>query len=320
MLEEIKKIKKIELHLHLDGSMSIELASKLSGLDINEVRNKMCSKEKCYNLEEYLKSFNFPISLMQTKENLILTAKDLIKQLIADNVIYAEIRFAPNFHTQKGLTLEEVVDSVLLGLKNSRVKTNLILCLMRGSSKSENLKIIKLAKTYLKKGVGGVDLAGDEKRHKLNEYISLFKIIKKEKIPYTIHAGETDKKDLIEVLKLNSSRIGHGVFAINDDYLMKQIKEKNILLEICPTSNIQTNAFINYNMHPIKKIYDTGINISINTDNRTVSNITLNDEYLNLSKTFKFSINDFKKINRNSLNYAFLSSKEKINILKDLDN
>ena len=130
MLDEIKKLPKVELHLHLDGSVSKELASKLSGLSEDEVLSKMAAPSKCENLSEYLTRFDLPISLMQTKENLYLIAKDLVDRLEKESIIYAEIRFAPMFHTKEGLSYSEIIESVLEGLKtNSNVNTNLILCM-----------------------------------------------------------------------------------------------------------------------------------------------------------------------------------------------
>ena len=279
----------------------------------------MVAQNKCHDLGEYLTKFDFPISLMQTKENLTIIAKDLVDRLERNNVIYAEIRFAPILHTKNGLTYEEVIEAVIKGLrKNKNVKTNLILCLLRGKEKKENLKTIEVASKYLGKGVCALDLAGDEKRYKLTEYLDLFKIIKDKNIPFTIPAGEVDYEDIPVAINLGAKRLGHGVKAIDSPELIKLIKEKNILLEICPTSNIQTNAFLTYKEHPILKLYKDNINISINTDNMTVSNIDLNKEYLNLVNTFNFSLEDFRKINKNAVNYAFLSSLEKIELLEKL--
>ena len=320
MLEKIQNLKKIELHLHLDGSVSLELASCLSGLGLEEVKREMVAPSKCLNLGDYLTKFTLPLSFMQTRKNLKAISGDLVNRLERENVIYAEIRFAPSFHTRKGLTQEEVVTSVLEGLKeNKKVKTNLILCLMRGNADQENLKTIEVAEKYLNKGVCAIDLAGDEKTFKLKEYRSLFLLAKEKKIPFTIHAGEVDQVDISEAIELGAKRLGHGVKCIENKKLIDLIKEKNILLEICPTSNIQTNAFNDFSHHPIYDLYKKNINISINTDNRTVSNIDLNQEYLKLIKTFPFTIDDFKKINRNTLNYTFLSSKEKIELLEKLD-
>lgn len=319
MIDEIKKIKKIELHLHLDGSVSLSLASKLSNLSIENCREKMVASLVCHDLSEYLTKFKLPISLMQTKENLKLIAADLVNRLEKENVIYAEIRFAPIFHTKEGLTIEEIVESVLEGLKENRnVKTNLILCLMRGSDKKDNLKTIEVASKYLNKGVCALDLAGDEKKFKLREYKDLFLLAKSKNIPFTIHAGEVDIDDMPIAIDLGVKRIGHGVKSINDKDLIKEIRNKNILLEICPTSNIQTKAFENYKNHPVYIFYRDNINISINTDNMTVSNIDLNQEYLNLINYLNFTITDLKKINENTVNYTFLSCKEKIELIEKL--
>lgn len=319
MIEEIKKLKKIELHLHLDGSISPREASNLSGLNISLCKEKMIANKKCKDLTEYLEKFSFPISLMQEKENLISIAKNLVDTLEKENVIYAEIRFAPIFHIKNGLSLDDVVLSVLEGLRqNKNVKTNLILCMMRGISKEENLKVIELASKFLNKGVVALDLAGDENKYRLNEYLELFEIAKKKNIPFTIHVGEVDKNDVKDAISLGLKRIGHGVKIIDDSSLINLVKEKNILLEICPTSNIQTNAFLKYSNHPIYDLYKNKVNISINTDNMTVSNINLNKEYLNLVNNFNFTIKDLYKINKNSINYTFLSPDEKIKLLIEL--
>lgn len=311
-------MKKIELHLHLDGSVNLTLASTLSKLDLNIVKNKMIAPFKCKNLGDYLTRFDFPISLMQTKENLELIASKLADDLINDKVIYAEIRFNPLAFTSI-LTLDEVITSVLRGLNNKKIKTNLILCMMRGYSHDDNLKIINLAKKYLGKGVVAIDLAGDEKKYKLKEYLSLFEYAKSLNIPFTIHAGETDKIDILSAINLGARRIGHGVFSITDENLIQELRKKDILLEVCPTSNIQTNAFNTYLDHPIKKLYDLNIKINLSTDNMTVSNTTLEKEYEIVKKYNNLTDLDLLKMNKDSIDYAFLSDLEKEELRKQLD-
>lgn len=317
MNEYLKKLKKIELHLHLDGSISLDLASKLSNLSLEEVKKKMIAKDKCLNLSDYLTRFNFPIELMQTKENLTLIASDLINRLKDEEVIYAEIRFAPMFHTKGGLTMEEVVEAVLLGLKsNPNIKTNLILCMMRGMSKEDNLKTIEIASKYLNKGVCAIDLAGAEDKYPLDEYLTLFEIAGKKNIPFTIHAGENGSaKEVEKAIKIGAKRIGHGIHTIDDMNVLDLIKERDILLEICPTSNVQTNAVNTYKEHPIYKLYLDNIPLNINTDNSTVSNVTLTEEYTKLSKYFPFTKEDYKIININAIKHSFLSDKEKEELL-----
>lgn len=312
MINKLRKIPKIELHLHLDGAMSIGLACKLSGLTFGEVFDKMVAPCKCHNLSEYLTKFEFPISLMQTKENLELVAKDLVKRLISQNVIYAEIRFAPMFHTKNGLTYDEIITSILKGLNSSRkIKTNLILCLMRGGSKFDNMKTLDAAYKYLGKGVCAIDLAGDEEKYLLDDYYKYFELAKKRNIPFTIHAGEVKEDEIRKAISLNPKRLGHGITTINDNDLCNLLKVKDILLEICPTSNVQTNIVVNYNDHPIKKLYDNNVMINVNTDNPSISNVTLTEEYLKLYEKFNFTIDDFKKMNVNAINHAFLTDDEK---------
>lgn len=321
MLEEIKKIPKVELHLHLDGSLDIIKASELSGLSISEVKKKLIAPSKCENLSDYLASFQFPISLMQTKENLEEIASSLVNYLESENVVYAEVRFAPVFHTNKGLTYEEVIESVLKGLNSNKyVKTNLILCMMRDSSDEDNLKVIDIALKYLNKGVCAIDLAGAEDKYPLDNYLHLFKLAHSKNIPFTIHAGEVGSaSEVKKAIDVGAKRIGHGIHAIDDELVLNEILKKDILLEICPTSNVNTNTVTSFFKHPILKFYRKSIPFSINTDNKTVSNITLSEEYLKLLKTFNFTIDDFYKINRIAIKHAFLSLEEQEELLKSFN-
>lgn len=306
-----KDIPKIELHLHLDGSVRPETIADMLKIDINKVKEETIAKEKCSDLNDYLTKFELPIKAMQTKENLKRITHELISDLKDENVIYAEIRFAPIKHIEN-LTLEEVVEAVTQGLKNEDVKTNLILCMMRDSSYEENLKIVELAKKYLNKGVVGLDLAGAEALYKTKTFEQLFKKASKEQIPFTIHAGEADGPSSInDAISFKASRIGHGIRAIEDEKTIKKIITENILLEICPTSNVQTNAVKTYENHPIKKLFDLGCKVSINTDNRTVSNVTLTKEYELLNKYLNFSLDEIIKINLETIKHTFLSEKEK---------
>ena len=308
----LKNIPKVELHLHLDGSVRLDTASKLTGKSIEEVRSLMIAKEKCHDLNEYLTKFNLANEIMQSQENLTRIAKELVEDLKKDNVIYAEVRFAPLLHTKKGLTGEKVIEAVLLGLKDEDLKVNLILCMMRQFSFEDNLKTIELASKYLDKGVVAIDLAGAEALYPTANFERLFQIAKDKNIPFTIHAGEADGKDsILSAINFNTKRIGHGVRCIEDNETLNIIKKNNITLEVCPTSNIQTGIFENYYDHPIKKLYDMNVLVTINVDNMTVSNIDLTQEYEKLVKIFNLNIEDLKKINLNAIDAAFLTDKEK---------
>ena len=314
----IEKLPKVELHIHLDGSIRPSTAAYLLNKSIDDVSNNMIASDKCEDLNEYLTKFDYPEKILQTKENLERVAYELAFDLKKDNVIYAEIRFAPLKHIKEGLTLDSVVDSVLDGLSKVNIKTNLILCMMRNDTYSDNLKVIELASKYLNKGVCGIDLAGAEALYKTSSFKELFVMAKKYNIPFTIHSGEADGYDsILATINFGATRIGHGIRAIEYDDLINLIIDNNILLEVCPTSNVQTNAVDKYTDHPIKKLIDKGVNVSINTDNRTVSNISLNLEYKKLQECFGFTKELFIKTNLNAIEHAFVSLDEKAKLKKE---
>lgn len=311
-------MKKIELHLHLDGSVNIDYVSKKLGKKTEEVKSEMEVDETCSSLTDYLQKFKLPISIMQSKESLEEISYELVEELKKDDVIYAEIRFAPNFHTQK-LSLNEVVDSVLKGLSRGKIKTNLILCCMRGDTKENNEKIIDLAYQYLNKGVCAIDLAGDEKNYPNELYSYIFEKCKKLNIPFTIHAGEASGYQSIEqAIALGTKRIGHGIRAIENEETIKKLIDKNITLEICPTSNLNTLS-MDIKNHPVYELYKKGVKVTINTDNRTVSNTSLEKEYDILKKTFQFQDMDFIKMNKNAIEASFLNQEEKEKLLLELE-
>ena len=159
----MENLKKVELHLHLDGSVRPSTIASILNIKEQKVKEKICVDHNTKNLEDYLSKFKLPISIMQTKENLTRISYELALDLKKDNVIYAEIRFAPLFHTKQGLTIEEVITAILDGLKQVPIKINLILCMMRGSNYEDNYKVIEAAYQFRNKGVVGIDLAGDEK-------------------------------------------------------------------------------------------------------------------------------------------------------------
>lgn len=314
-------MKKVELHLHLDGSIRVKTASELAGISYECAKSKMVVDNYQGDLNEYLTKFDFPVSLMQTKENLIRISKELAEDLVKDEVIYAEIRFALEQHVNLGLTYDEIIESVLTGLgKVKGVKTNLILCMMRNHSEEINKKVIDTAKKYLQNGVCSVDLAGAEALFPTKSFKGLFMYAKEKGVPFTIHAGEADGPESIKAaLCLGTKRLGHGVRIIEDDYLLAYAKDNNIILEVCPTSNLQTGIFKSIKEHSVRKLYDTGVKVTVNTDNRTVSNTNLNKEYMLLKDELGFSDNELKQMNKWAIEAAFLSKGEKDELLKKIE-
>lgn len=315
----MKNLKKIELHLHLDGSINIDYAKKMIN---SNVEKELKANDKCANLKEYLEKFTLPLSLLQTKENLEKFSNLLIEDLTKDNVIYAEIRFCPYLHTKEGLTMEEVIESVLKGLRNDKnIKTNLIICMMRNLSEKTNIEIINVTEKYLNKGVAALDLAGDEASYDNEKFSKLFEIAREKQIPFTIHSGEAGSyKNVLSAIKYGAKRIGHGIKSIENQKVIEEIIKNNITLELCPTSNVQTNAIDKYENHPIKELIDKKVLVTVNTDNRTVSNITLQKEYEKLSNYFNFTPEDFKKMNINAVKAAFLTEEEKQKLIYIIEN
>lgn len=319
-MRKYETIKKVELNCHLDGSLNIDLASQWSKKSKNELKYILTKSSGIKTLSDYLEKFALPIELLQTKVHLKDAAKVLAETMAQENVIYAEIRIAPLSHTAKGLTIDEVIESVLLGLRLSTLKSKLILTMKREASLEENKLIIDTAKKFLNRGVCAVDLAGDESLFPTSTFKELFEYANSEQVPFTISAGETGiYKDIDVALTFGAKRIGYGVAAIKSFRTMEALKNSHIPLEICLSSNIDTGLYDDIKSHPVARLYDSGVPITINTDNRTLSKTDLAHEYYLLDKYFGFTKEDFNKINRIAIKNAFLSDEEKEKLLKELN-
>ena len=317
MLEDLKKI---ELHVHLDGSVRPSTVSEILGLPIEKVEKEMCFKESRKDLNEYLSKFDLPLSIMQNKEGLIRVSRELAEDLRKDNIIYAEVRFAPHKSTLKGLTLDEVVESTLEGFNQvDGIKIRVILCMMRDFDVETNLEVIDLAEKYLDKGVCAIDLAGAEGLYPTRNFEDLFEIARKRRIPFTIHAGEADGVESIKsALSFGTKRLGHGVRVLDDSDLLEYTCNNGILFEVCPTSNIQTGASTSYKEHQLRTLFDEECDCLFNTDNRTVSNTTLTKEMSLMIENQGFTINDLKTMTRRAVKYTFLSKDEQTELLEKL--
>lgn len=321
-------IPKIELHCHLDGSVRpetiIELAKKkeikIPSYNLDEIKEKLIAPEECDSLDEYLKRFDLPLKVMQDSESINRITFELLEDAVFENVKYIEIRFAPVLHTNGGLSQEEAIKAVEEGIlkaeKYFNIEANIIVCCMKHLSEDEAIKTIKAAKNSNCKKVKAIDLAGGEDEGFADKFINAMDYAYKAGFHITIHAGEAAgwKNVIDSIKKLHAERIGHGVRIIKNKDAMDYVKENNIMLEICPTSNVQTKAVENIESHPIKKIIDYGIPVSLNTDNRTVSNTSVGKEISLCSEVFDMNTIDFLKIYMDSVKYSFAeeSTKEKL--------
>ena len=332
-----RKITKfIDLHFHLDGSITVEIAKKLAelqniNLDVKndlELESKLSVQENCQSLNDFLGCFPLPLSLLQTKEGLTESIKLTAENISSQGVIYAEIRFAPQLHKEKGMSQEDAVKAALKGLQRIKdnkipIKVNLILCFMRGNdTKAENEETLRLAKKYLVEdgGVVAVDLAGAEAIFPTSDYKSLFTKAKKYGIPFTIHAGEADGPESVRTaIEFGAKRIGHGTRAYKDKSVVELIKEKGIFLEMCPTSNKQTHAIESIKEFPFMDYLKQGIKVTLNTDDMGIEGTTLQKEFELMEREFKLNYEEEKSILLNSVNAAFTSDKVKDELKRQLD-
>ena len=318
-------MKYIDLHIHLDGSLPPETIVKLAELsgyrlpaDSPEaLRPYLTVGAGCTDLNEYLRKFGIPLKVLQRADCLELAAYDLLRALSAQGVIYAEPRFAPGSHCARGLTQAQVTEAVLSGLKQGMrdfpIRANLILCCMRGADNhAANLETVRVAAGYRDKGVCCIDLAGAEALFPTREHGYIFDEAKRLEMPFIIHAGEAAGPDSVRAaLDFGARRIGHGIAAASDPALLEQIRREKVPLEVCVTSNVQTKAVPDAAHHPIVNLLEQGIPVTLNTDNMTVSDTTLEGEFALVRRTFGLTPRQERQLLENAVNAAFLSAGEK---------
>ncbi|MCP5102531.1 MAG: adenosine deaminase [bacterium] len=279
---------------------------------------------KCKNLADFLDRLAPAIDLMQTKKNLQLVTQDLFRQFQLDNVIYAEIRFAPLLHLNEGLTPDEVVtiveEEVTRMTEKTGIEARIILCTLRHFSEEQSLQTAQLVESFRGTRVAAMDLAADEAGFPLDAHVSAFEFAFHRSLPLTAHAGEAKGPESVrETLeKLKPSRIGHGVRSIEDPRLIKKLIKENIHLEVCPACNVQIDVFDSYQDHPLDRLYRAGVSVGINTDSRTVTDITLSEEYRRLRQVFGWGREDFFQCNANALAAAFLPLNKKEMLIQEL--
>lgn len=327
MNEKIDSMKNlVELHIHLDGALSVDNCKKLAsiqGIDIpsdEEIFNLLTVSSDCHDLNEFLTKFEFPLTLLQSSLGIKCALKNLQDELVEQGLVYAEIRFAPQLHTCNGLSQEDVILSAIEGLNESSLKCNLILCCMRGNDNhDENMETVRLAKKYLGKGVCAIDLAGAEGLYPTKDFEDIFVYANELGVPFTIHAGEADgPSSVYDAIRFGAKRIGHGVRSFEDLELVKKISSLGITLEVCPTSNICTCIYGKISDMPIKYFIDNGVNVTISTDDPSVCNVKLKDELKSISSAFDLSYEDIVKLQLNAINASFAdepTKKEVIDIL-----
>ncbi len=320
----------IDLHLHLDGSLSVDFVWEemiRQELDLGirtkeELEHRLTCPEPCLSLNQYLTCFDLPLKVLQKKDAITRSLMYLRKELEEEALLYAEIRFAPQLHRSEGLSQEEVVLAAIEGISKGAttegLKTNLILCCMRGDANYEaNRETIALADRYKQAGVVAVDLAGAEAVYPTQSFKDLFSYARGLGLNITIHAGEAaGPESIYHALAFGAKRIGHGIQARYDQALMEELKNREIYLETCPTSNVQTKAVKSIEDHPLVEFMKRGLLVTINTDNRRVSNTNLSKEIEVIRKQFGLSKKEEKQLYLTAAEAAFLSKEEKEDLVR----
>ncbi len=305
------KFPKTDLHCHLDGSLRLEtilqLAEeqkvKLPADDPDKLADLVImNQNKCQGLDDYLKAFQITLAVMQTEKALTQVAYELLADCAKENIWYIEVRFSPILHTRKGLKPIQVLDAVIEGLtsgeKDFGVKWGIIICGIRDISPEISVQLAELCVAYKHRGVLGFDLAGSEEEHPAKDHLEAFYIIINNNINCTVHAGESYGPESIHqaLHYLRTHRLGHAVRLKEDGDLLNYVNDHRIPLEICLSSNVHTRAVPDYERHPLRFYYDYGLRVTINTDNRLMSNTTVTKELYLASKHLNFTLDEIKNL------------------------
>jgi adenosine deaminase len=309
-LSFFEQLPKTDLHVHLDGSLRLETIIELAreknielpSMDPAVLRRTMHLGENCGSLVEYLKAFDVTLRVLQHKDNLFRVAYELAEDAARENVRYMEVRYAPMLHTREGLKLTSVVEAVLAGLRAAQeeygIESNVILCGIRNVSPESSLEMAELAVAYKGRGVVGFDLAGAEYDHPAKHHRRAFQLVRDNNINVTIHAGEAYGPESIAqaIHVCGAHRIGHGCRLREDGDLLHYVNDHRIPLECCPSSNVQTGAVTTLASHPLKFYFNLGLRVTVNTDNRLVTDTTVSKELWICHKEMGLPLADIKSI------------------------
>lgn len=342
--DQIKRLPKALLHDHLDGGLRpetiISLAQKIGYKKLpteDPVKLANWFEESCnsHSLVRYLETFSHTIAVMQSEEAIIQVARECAIDLSRDGVVYAEVRAAPELSTEQGLTLNQVVEATIEGYKQgmaeaakegNTIRVESLLCGMRQNNRSQEAAeaVIK----FRNKGVVGFDIAGPEDGFPPTNQLDTFGYLRKENAHFTIHAGEAyGLPSIWEAIQIcGAERLGHGVRIIDDiDFststpklgpLASYIRDRRIPLELCPTSNLQTGAAKTYAQHPLGQLAELRFRVTLNTDNRLMSNTSMSNEMIQCVKSFNWKFSDLQRVTVNALKSSFIPFEERLEIIE----
>ncbi len=311
---------KTDLHVHLDGSMRLESILDIArkggidlGADTKESLGALIGTGKLHNsLDEYLRGFAITLKVLQTREGLYRAAYELAEDASKENIEYMEVRFSPILHTQDGLTLTAIMEAVLAGLRDARtdfgVHSGVIVCGIRNMSPTVSLRLAELSVAFKNRGVVGFDLAGSEYNYPAKDHLDAFNRILSNNVNVTIHAGEAYGPESIHqaLHYCGAHRLGHGTRLREDGDLLNYVNDHRIPMEMCVSSNVQTGAVKELSEHPIKFYLDLGLRVTLNTDNRLITDTTMTGEYLVVYKHFGLRPREILDLVMNGVKSSFI--------------
>lgn len=318
---EILNMPKIDLHCHMDGSMTRSSISEILGREVSA--SELQVPDECKSLAEYLNKFDVPLECIQTREGLKKSAKDFLLSLTKDHMKYVEVRFAPQLSRHQGLNCTEVMEAVLEGLEEAKSECGIlyqvIACTMRHHDDETNIRMLKECREFLGAGLCAVDLAGDEGGFPTANFQNVFDYARKLDYPYTIHAGECGSvQSILDAVEMGAKRIGHGIAMRGNLEVQKILAAKHIGVEMCPISNYQTKAVKPGELYPIREFAKNGVLATLNTDNRTVSNTNIAKEMNFLHENFEITEEELRQYQLNAIDVAFCDDAMKYEIWKAL--
>lgn len=326
----IHALPKAELHCHLDGSLRVQTVIELAaeqGLPLpaytaDALKPHLSVSMAGGNLESYLKVFDITTSVLQYPEALYRVTYELAQDCAGEHIRYLEIRFSPILHIQKGMRMNEALEAVLKAKtqaeKDLNIVIGIIICSIRHMDPASSLSLAELCVAYKNRGVVGFDLAGAEENFPAKDHREAFYLIINNNINTTVHAGEAyGPRSIHQALHyISANRLGHGTRLQEDEDLLNYVNDQRIPLEMCLTSNVHTGAVNSMAEHPIRRYFDAGIRVTLNTDNRLVSSTTLTDEYMIAIEQFGVTIDELKYLLLNGFKSAFLPYRQKVELIQ----
>lgn len=329
-LSLLQRLPKTDLHCHLDGSLRTTTLLELAALhgvdlpadDVEGLERAIHKGEICGDLVEYLKAFDVTCAVLQTEDALERAAFELAEDAARENVWHLEIRYAPTLHTRRGLSLARIVEAVLRGLAHAErlypITTGVILCGIRNMEPRQSYRLAELAVAYKHRGVVAFDLAGGEFGNPAKRHAESFALVLDNNMNTTVHAGEAYGPESIKqaLHYCGAHRIGHGTRLAEDGDLLAYVIDRRVPLEVCLSSNLQTSTVDTLAHHPLRLFFDLGVRVSVNTDNRLITDTTLTKELWLAHQHLGFSLDELKVLLIQGFKSAFLPYRQKRELLE----